>query len=223
MAAPEDSQELLDIYDYYVKETAITFEYETPSVEEFRDRIRKVLERFPYIVVEEESDDQGNESGAEICEAEKESFTRESATASTGAIDGPGARSTCEKSRRILGYAYASPFHVRKAYQWCVEMSIYVRSDARGRGLGRLLYEDLERRLKDMGFLNLNACIGYPEAEDEHLSFASVRFHEKMGYSMVGEFHKCGFKFGRWYNMVWMEKLIGEHTDNPGEIHNMTL
>ena len=191
MAAPEDSQELLDIYDYYVKETAITFEYETPSVEEFRDRIRKVLERFPYIVVEEETDN-------------------------------PGEKSEVQNRRRILGYAYASPFHVRKAYQWCVEMSIYVRNDARGRGLGRLLYEDLERRLKDMGFLNLNACIGYPEVEDEHLTFASVRFHEKMGYSMVGEFHKCGFKFGRWYNMVWMEKLIGEHTDSPGEIHRMT-
>lgn len=63
--------------------------------------------------------------------------------------------------------------------------------------------------------LNLNACIGYPETEDEYLTKDSVRFHTHMGYSMVGEFHKCGYKFGRWYNMVWMEKLIGEHADQP--------
>ncbi len=197
MAAPEDSQELLDIYDYYVKETAITFEYETPSVEEFRGRIEKVLERFPYIVVEE---------------------VTYGVVDAAGNSDDSGIEAGRKQRRRILGYAYASLFHARKAYQWCAEMSIYVRSDERGRGIGRLLYEDLERRLKEMGYLNLNACIGYPEAEDEHLTFASVRFHERMGYSMVGEFHKCGFKFGRWYNMVWMEKLIGEHTDTPGEI-----
>jgi phosphinothricin acetyltransferase len=174
MAAPEDARELLLIYDYYVKETAITFEYETPSVEEFEGRIKKVLERFPYIVAEE--------SGV------------------------------------ILGYAYASPFHERAAYQWCAEMSIYLDRNVRGRGIGRLLYEELEARLRNMGILNLNACIGYPDREDEHLTFASVRFHERMGYSMVGEFHKCGFKFGKWYNMVWMEKLIGEHRMDPSPI-----
>ena len=188
MAVPEDARELLSIYDYYVKETAITFEYDTPSVEEFSGRIETVLEKFPYLVLEE-CEDKNVKSGA--------------------SDDGFG--------RKILGYAYASPFHVRKAYQWCAEMSIYLHKDARKRGLGRMLYDELERRLKDMGILNLNACIGYPDKEDEHLTFASVRFHEKMGYSMVGEFHKCGFKFGRWYNMVWMEKLVGEHTDNPAE------
>ncbi len=198
MAAPSDAQELLSIYDYYVKETAITFEYDTPSVEEFRRRISGVLEKFPYLVVEETA------SGKEITDTWNET-------------DEQGSPDAAPK-RRILGYAYASPFHVRSAYQWCVEMSIYLHKDARRRGLGRLLYTELERYLKDMGILNLNACIGYPEKEDEHLTFASVEFHKKMGYTMVGEFHKCGFKFGRWYNMVWMEKLIGEHTGHPDNI-----
>ncbi len=172
MATPEDAKELLDIYRYYVENTAITFEYDVPSVEEFRGRIEHVLKKFPYLIVE-----------------------------------GDG---------KIYGYAYVSPFKERAAYQWAVETSIYVAKDARRDGLGRMLYEELEKRLKEMGILNLNACIGYPNgAEDEHLTYDSVKFHEKMGYSMVGEFHQCGYKFGRWYNMVWMEKLIGEHVNDP--------
>ncbi len=166
-ASPDDARELLDIYDYYVKETAITFEYETPSEDEFRGRIEKVLKKYPYIVI--------------------------------------------EQNGTILGYAYAGTFKDRDAYQWSVELSIYLNKDHRRAGLGRLLYEELERRLKAQGILNLYACIGYPDAEDEHLTLNSVRFHEKMGYSMIGKFNKCGRKFGRWYSMVWMEKLIGDH------------
>ena len=166
-ATPDDAKELVAIYDYYVKETAITFEYETPSVEEFRGRIEKVLEKYPYIVI--------------------------------------------EKGKEILGYAYASTFKDRDAYQWSVELSIYIQKDVRRAGLGRMLYDELERRLKAQGILNLYACIGYPDEEDEHLTLDSVKFHEKLGYSMIGKFNKCGYKFGTWYSMVWMEKLIGEH------------
>lgn len=166
-ATPDDAKELVAIYDYYVKETAITFEYETPSVEEFTGRIEKVLEKYPYIVI--------------------------------------------EKGKEILGYAYASTFKDRDAYQWSVELSIYIQKDVRRAGLGRMLYDELERRLKAQGILNLYACIGYPDEEDEHLTLDSVKFHEKLGYSMIGKFNKCGYKFGTWYSMVWMEKLIGEH------------
>ena len=63
--------------------------------------------------------------------------------------------------------------------------------------------------------MNLNACIGSPETEDEYLTRNSIQFHSHMGYKMVGEFYKCGYKFGRWYNMVWMEKIIGEHPAEP--------
>ncbi len=175
MATPDDAKALLDIYEYYVKETAITFEYDVPGVEEFRGRIENTLKKFPYLVIED--------------------------------------------NNQILGYAYASTFKDRAAYQWCVETSIYIKKDARRAGLGKELYLELENRLKAQGILNLNACIGYPENEDEHLTFDSVRFHEKLGYSMVGEFHKCGYKFDRFYNMVWMEKLIGNH-DNPPLLQN---
>ena len=72
------------------------------------------------------------------------------------------------------------------------------------------------RELRRRHFLNMNACIACPMGEsDPYLTRDSIRFHEKLGYRMVGEFHQCGYKFGRWYHMVWMEKHIGDHADTP--------
>ena len=45
-----------------------------------------------------------------------------------------------------------------------------------------------------------------------------MHFHEKMGYKLVGRFHQCGYKFGKWYDMIWMEKMLGEHTENPERV-----
>lgn len=170
-AVADDAQKLLEIYAPYVLKTAVTFEYEVPTVEAFRERIENTLKRYPYLVAE------GN--------------------------------------GELLGYAYTGPFHERAAYERAAEVSVYVREDRKGRGIGGRLYAALENISRAQHILNLNACIGYPEIEDEYLTKDSVRFHAQMGYSMVGEFHKCGYKFGRWYNMVWMEKMIGEHTAQP--------
>lgn len=72
-----------------------------------------------------------------------------------------------------------------------------------------MLYQKLENELKDNGITNLYAYIGTPvKDEDEYLTFNSVKFYKHLGFEQVGEFHKCGYKFDRWYNMVWMEKLI---------------
>ncbi len=60
----------------------------------------------------------------------------------------------------------------------------------------------------------MNACIAVPGPEDPYLTDASILFHQKMGFTEVGTFHNSGFKFGRWYDMIWMEKMIGEHTDH---------
>ena len=175
-ATPEDAPRLLEIYAYYVERTAITFEYDVPSVEEFRDRILHIKEKYPYLVIEE---------------------------------DGV-----------IRGYAYAGVFKDRAAYDRSCEMTIYLDRDAAGRGpgtgrgLGRKLYESLEEALRAQGILNLYACIGIPAANaeaDEYLDHNSEQFHAHMGYTTVGTFHLCGYKFGRWYNMIWMEKMIGEH------------
>ncbi|MCQ2411671.1 MAG: GNAT family N-acetyltransferase [Sphaerochaetaceae bacterium] len=168
IASENDAQQLVDIYSYYVQNTAITFEYEVPSVEEFKSRIRKTLLKYPYIVY--------------------------------------------ERDGQILGYAYVGTFHDRPAYDWAVETSIYVQKDCKGQGIGKALYEELEKLLKKQNIINLNACIAYPATDDDaHLTKDSVLFHEKLGYKMVGEFHACGYKFDTWYNMVWMEKAISEH------------
>ena len=150
-----------------MENTAITFEYDVPTLEEFKQRITNTLKKYPYLVVVKEG--------------------------------------------TILGYAYAGVFKNRAAYDWSAEMTIYLKYDAVKCGLGRMLYEALETEMKKRGFLNLYACIGYPIEEDEYLTRNSAEFHAHLGYQTVGEFHKCGYKFGRWYNMIWMEKLIGEH------------
>lgn len=78
--------------------------------------------------------------------------------------------------------------------------------------MGRALYEALENTLQKMGVLNLYACIAWPRTEDEYLTQNSAGFHAHLGYVRVGRFHQCGYKFGRWYDMIWMEKLLKEHT-----------
>ena len=115
---------------------------------------------------------------------------------------------------KLVGYAYAGTFKARKAYDWSVETSIYVDKDYERLGIGKALYKALEEVLKKMHILNVNACITYPKEEDEYVTKDSARFHEYMGYQLVGRFHDSGYKFGRWYDMVWMEKLFGEHRDH---------
>jgi phosphinothricin acetyltransferase len=169
-----DAAALLEIYRWYVVNTAVTFEYDVPSEAEFRERIRRTLEKYPYLAAE---------------------------------ADGV-----------LLGYAYAGAFKGRAAYDWAVELSIYLDKDRRGRGLGRRLYKALEEELAKMGILNLYACIASPVVEDEYLTRASERFHSRLGFVTAGRFHRCGYKFGRWYDMIWMEKFIGGHECPPTDV-----
>ncbi|MBQ7172660.1 MAG: N-acetyltransferase [Clostridia bacterium] len=120
-----------------------------------------------------------------------------------------------EESGEILGYAYAGRFHARAAYDLSAEATIYLRKGAKGRGFGKLLYTALEDELKKRNVQNLYACIAYADPEDEHLQNDSYRFHTAMGYIEVGHFHKCAYKFSRWFDMVWMEKFLGEHEESP--------
>ena len=114
-----------------------------------------------------------------------------------------------------VGYAYAGPFQQRAAYDWAAETSVYVREDCRGKGIGRRLYTALEEALRQQGIANAYACVAFPPEEDPYLTRDSVAFHEQMGYRLVGRFHQCGYKFYRWYDMVWMEKFIGPHPERP--------
>ena len=167
VASPADAPALLEIYAPYVRETAVTFEYEVPTPGEFARRIAMTLERFPYLVA--------------------------------------------ERGGSLLGYAYTGTFKERRAYDWAAETTIYLRQGELRAGLGTLLYTALEKLSAAQHLQNLEACIAYANPEDEHLTNASVAFHQSLGYRLAGRFEKCGFKFGTWYDMVWMEKLIGAH------------
>ena len=118
-----------------------------------------------------------------------------------------------EEAGAILGYAYARPLIERAACDWSVEVSIYIHKDARGRGVGKALYEALEDTLRRQNIVNLEVSIAASQPGDPYLTDGSLRFHEKMGYKQVGVFHKCGYKFGRWYDLVWMEKQLAPHGD----------
>ncbi|MCH4082327.1 MAG: GNAT family N-acetyltransferase [Atopobiaceae bacterium] len=172
-ATPDDAAALATIYRPYVEGTAITFEYEAPSAEEFSSRIAHTLERYPYLVAADKAD-----------------------------------------PFHLLGYAYASVYHGRAAYSWSVETSIYVAKSERTKGIGRALHAELEDELKEMGIQNMYACItALPEdrSDDPYLTDASIRFHEKLGYALCARFARCGYKFGQWYDVVWMERMIGTH------------
>ena len=116
-ASLSDAQAIQTIYAPYVEKTAITFEYEVPSVQEFEKRISKTLENTLLVA---------------------------------------------EENGQVLGYAYASTYYARTAYDWTTELSIYLHEDARGRGLGSQLYDALEKELEKRGFLRFLACIAVP-------------------------------------------------------------
>ena len=106
-----------------------------------------------------------------------------------------------EEEGRILGYAYASAPYSRAAFSWCAEPSIYLRPEATGKGIGRKLYAVLEAILELQGYHILYALITAENTE-------SIRFHEKNGYKLQADFPDCGFKFGRWLGLCWMEKRL---------------
>lgn len=112
---------------------------------------------------------------------------------------------------KIVGYAYANAFGVREAYKFSVELSVYIDKDYKKRGIGRLLYNHLEKELKKSGITNLYARVVVSDVEDEYISLNSLLFHKHLGFKQVGELHKCGYKFNRWYNVVYMEKFINEY------------
>ncbi|HFR3425517.1 TPA: N-acetyltransferase family protein [Streptococcus suis] len=160
----EDAADLVAIYAPYVETTAITFETEVPTVADFASRIKKTLEKFPYLVAEEDG--------------------------------------------QVVGYAYASTYYGRAAYDWTVELSVYVSKEARGKGIGSLLYDALEEDLTARGFKNFLACIALPNP-------ASLALHEKRGYEQVAHFKKVGYKFDTWHDIVWLQKsLVGEMDEN---------
>ena len=170
-ASPADAEALVAIYALYIRKTAITYEYEIPSVEEFARRIETYSAKYPYLVA--------------------------------------------EMNGIPVGYAYACPLGSRPAFDWSVETAIYIREDCKGMGIGQLLYEKLEAILKIMGIRTMTVAVASVEREDPYLTNASIAFHLRMGFTSVGTFRNAGCKFGRWYDLTWLEKAIGAYDTQP--------
>jgi phosphinothricin acetyltransferase len=173
LAEASDAEGILAIYAPIVRETAISFELEPPTVAEMRDRIEATAAEFPWLVAEE-------------------------------------ARSTAEDGGEsgIAGYAYASRHRERAAYQWSVDVSVYIASAARRRGVARRLYLPLLGILDDLGYYAAFAGIALPNA-------ASVAFHESLGFRPIGTYRRVGYKLGAWRDVGWWQRALRAYGDEP--------
>ena len=115
----------------------------------------------------------------------------------------------CVEGERVAGYAYASRHRERAAYQWCVDVSVYVRDACRRAGVGRALYTSLFALLRLQGFYAAHAGITLPNE-------ASVRLHESLGFRPVGVYPRVGFKGGRWHDVGWWQLPLRDRSGEPG-------
>ncbi len=153
----EDIGALTALYNYYIENTTFTLELQALSVEEFRGRVKKIIECFPYLVYEENGE--------------------------------------------LLGYAYLNEFNPRGGYRFTADLSLYVAPSARGRGIGKALYEAIEPKAKEMGLCNIVSLI---TAENE----ASLAFHDALGFERVAKIEDIAHKFGRWIGLCYCIKRI---------------
>jgi phosphinothricin acetyltransferase len=162
MATADVAAAVLAIYAPFVRTTAVTFEYEVPSVAEMAERIRTVTVRWPWLVL--------------------------------------------DRAGVVAGYAYASTWRSRAAYQWAVETTVYVREDARRQGVGRVLYRALLACLRLQGHRLALGGITLPND-------ASVLLHEAFGFRQVAVHRACGHKLGAWHDVGMWELELAPRTD----------
>lgn len=167
-AEENDSNEILDIYTPYILNTPITFEYDRPDEEEFKNRIIETKKKYPYLV--------------------------------------------CSIDNKIIGYAYASQYKNRKAYDYTAEISIYIKDGYKGKHIGQNLYMALIEILKLQNLKILYACITV------HPTLKSSDFHKKLGFKEIGFFKNSGFKDGKWYDTAWYSLNIGDFEPSPKEL-----
>jgi phosphinothricin acetyltransferase len=110
----------------------------------------------------------------------------------------------------VLGYVYAGRHRERSAYRWSVDVTAYVREDARGRGVGRSLYTILFRVLREQRFHRAFAGIGLPND-------ASIALHRAVGFEPVGIYREVGYKFGAWRDVSWWTREIAPAVIPPPE------
>ena len=152
LAIPADANQCVAVYAPHVLSSAVSFEIDVPSTNEFAARITQTLEQLPWLV--------------------------------------------CAEDDAVLGYAYASPHQQRAAYQWSVDVSVYVRAGRRQQRVGQALYTSLFACLRALGYHNAFAAITLPNP-------ASVALHEALSFRHMGTFDDVGYKLGRWHAVGW--------------------
>ena len=115
-----------------------------------------------------------------------------------------------ELDGQVLGYAYANHFRPRRAYRFCVENSIYLHADARGRCLGRLLLTELMARCEAAGARQMLAVIG--DAQNA----GSIALHAALGFEHTGVLKSAGWKFDRWLDVILMQRALGSGDSQAG-------
>lgn len=114
-----------------------------------------------------------------------------------------------ETNGHIAGFAYANWFKPRPAYRFSVEDSIYMSQEATGKGLGKQLMNELLIQLERRGVRKVMAVIG------DSANVGSVGLHRSVGFEQAGLIQSCGWKFGRWLDIVLMQKAIGDGDRTP--------
>ncbi len=167
-ATLEDAEAILAIYAPYILDTAVSFETEVPQLLEFRTRMAKILEKYPWLVSVENGE--------------------------------------------IVGYAYASAFAERSAYQWSAIVSVYLSQTHTRKGLGKQLYTELLEELRVAGLFQAFGGITLPNE-------ASVGLHESFGFKSVGVYSNVGYKFGTWHDVGWWQLQLRPLTV-PAVVHS---
>ena len=103
----------------------------------------------------------------------------------------------------VIGYAYANHFRPRRAYRFCLEDSIYLAPAAQGLGVGRLLLAELMARCEALGARQMLAVIG------DAANAGSIGVHRSLGFEHTGVLKASGWKFGRWLDVILMQKALG--------------
>jgi L-amino acid N-acyltransferase YncA len=111
-----------------------------------------------------------------------------------------------EDAGRVAGYAYGGRFGTRTAYRWACEVSVYVERGRRRTGAGRVLYEELLRRLQRRGYRIALAGMTLPNE-------ASVGLHRALGFEPVGTYRRIGYKLGAWHDVAWMQRALAPQDD----------
>lgn len=146
-----------EIYNYYVKNTIITFEEEEINESDVLKRIEEITDKYPWIVYEE--------------------------------------------NKKTVGYAYASEWKDRSAYRYSAESTVYLKIDYSGKGIGSILLKELIEKAKSK---NIHTLIGGIALPNE----ASIRLHEKYEFKKCAHFKEVGYKFGKWIDVGYWERII---------------